>query len=65
MKKFLLNLIKLKTIIITFLLLQSCFGNEYGNTGLDNFDVDLLHVVRDGTKTDTIKIDSTKIDTIK
>ena len=65
MKKFLLNLIKLKTIIITFLLLHSCFQDEYSNGNMDGFDLDVLHVIRDASKIDTIKTDSIFTDTIK
>ena len=61
MKKFLLNLIKLKTFLL-FFFLQSCFGgtvNELDLLEIKGFDQ--LQVLRDGTKIDTSSIDSNAI----
>lgn len=67
MKPILLKLIKFKSIVLTFLILQSCFGgsvNELDLLEIDGFDQ--LQILRDGTMVDTSQIDSCaiKLDTI-
>ena len=62
MKPILLKLIKFKSIVLTFLILQSCFGgsvNELDLLEIDGFDQ--LQILRDGTKIDTSQIDSCAI----
>jgi len=65
MKHYLPKLIKLKTIILLFVLLQSCFTDGYNNTKLDVLDIDVIQIMRNAKKIDSIKIDTIEIDTIK
>ena len=56
MKNFLLKLIKLKTIILIFVLLQSCIGKK--SESINVFDFDQIQIMRDGTKVDSVFIDT-------
>ena len=61
MKLILPKLIKFKAIVLSLLILQSCFGenNEIDLLEIDRFDQ--LQILRDGTKIDTFHVDSFKI----
>ena len=59
MKPFLLNLIKLKTFLL-FFILQSCFGGAVNELDLLNVEDQFEHllILRDGTKIDSNSIDT-------
>ena len=62
MKHYLLNLFKLKTFLL-FFLLQSCFGGPVDKIDLLDMDGfgEQLRVLRSGDKMDTIYVDSLSI----
>ena len=51
----------LKFTLLTFLILQSCLSNDYNNGKIDALEIDVLQILRDGTKIDTSVIDSCAI----
>jgi hypothetical protein len=61
MKPFLLNLIKLKTFLLLFVL-QSCFGGPINELDLLEIDAfNQLQILRDVSEIDTSSIDSCSI----
>ena len=67
MKHYLPKLIKFKTIILLFFMLQSCFGGPVDKIDLLDMDGfgEQLRVLRSVDKIDSIKVDTIKVDTIK
>tara|TARA_Y100001963_G_C6604558_1_gene364132 strand:+ start:299 stop:466 length:168 start_codon:yes stop_codon:yes gene_type:complete len=44
-------------LVIFFLILQSC-ADEYNSSNIDSFDFDAIQILRDGTKVDTVSVDT-------
>tara|TARA_B100001123_G_C15234145_1_gene996409 strand:- start:425 stop:649 length:225 start_codon:yes stop_codon:yes gene_type:complete len=62
MKKISHTLFKLIILFSFFISLQSCFGNEYSHSNLDEFDLDVLHIIRDASKPDSTLKDTILIE---
>jgi hypothetical protein len=45
-------------LIIFFSILQSCISDEYNSSNIDSFDFDAIQILRDGTKVDTVVVDT-------
>ena len=45
-------------LVIFFLILQSCISDEYNSSTIDSFDFDAIQILRDGTKVDTVVVDT-------
>lgn len=50
-----MNLFK---VIIFFSILQSCIADKYNDSAIDVLDLNVIQIMRDGTKVDTFKVDT-------